>query len=77
MIKYMYLFIIQVEVKLNNLKLIKNVLNHKEFYGDVNIDDEFKDEMNGKIITPNIEFEELLYMKEVALSLLVRQQKNN
>jgi len=66
--------------QIEQFKTLKNaVLNHKEFYGDVNIDDEFKDEMNGKIITPHIEFEELpLHMKGARLnSLLAKQQKNN
>lgn len=55
-----------------------SVLNHKDFYNDINIDDEFKDEMKGKITTPNIEFEELpLYMKGARLkSLLSKQQIN-
>jgi hypothetical protein len=64
-------------IQIESFKTLKNqVLNHKEFFNNINIDDEFKSKMHGKIITPNIEFEELpLYMKGARLqSLLLKQQ---
>mgnify|MGYP001170293425 CR=1 FL=1 len=62
--------------QIESFKTLKNgVLNHKEFFNDVNIDDEFKNKMKGKMITPNIEFEELpLHMKGARLKSLLSKE---